>query len=226
MTAPRFLRAVVDTPFEIASVRPGLAERVRDIVDVSRVLPDRVRPPLPTPAPAPPPVAPAPPVAPVGGTPFDGLPTPSPGDRIRAEDFRRITQCLQLVQQATVLSSTLFGRTLGEARTALQAQGWQLDRVLSVFGQDVAAGGAHEDRRVVQVVPASLGLNRVHLVVTEAVATQRLAPNLVGLSHAEAMERLRAAVGEVTMQDVAVSAPALGGLTLGDAVSAVSAPTR
>jgi hypothetical protein len=154
---------------------------------------------------------------PTSDNPFNELPYPSPGDRIKAEDFRRLSQSLAVLQQMTVLSAALFGHTLGEARLALAAQQFVVERVLTVFGREVPGGDASLDSRtIVQVMPVALGERGLLVVVAEAVETRRLAPNLIGRTYGEARDLLRATVG-----DAGGPAPApvgsLVNLTLGEA---------
>jgi len=187
------------------TLRPELTRTL-----VTRTLPDlRVfRPPVRTAPPgvaAPPAAAPpaaTPPVVlpvapPTSDNPFNELPYPSPGDRIKAEDFRRLSQSLAVLQQMTVLSAALFGHTLGEARLALAAQQFVVERVLTVFGREVPGGDASLDSRtIVQVMPVALGERGLLVVVAEAVETRRLAPNLIGRTYGEARDLLRATVGD------------------------------
>jgi hypothetical protein len=154
---------------------------------------------------------------PTADNPFTDLPYPSPGDRIKADDFRRLSQCLAVVQQMAALSAALFGHTLGEARLALAAQQFVIERVLTVFGREVAGTGdaSLDSRTIVQVVPAVLGERRLLVVVSEAVETRRLTPSLVGRTYTEARDLLRATVGDAGGASVPVGS--LVNLTLGEA---------
>jgi hypothetical protein len=174
------------------------------------------------PTPAVPPVS----VGTSAANPFNALPHPNPGDRIRSDDFRHFSQCLEAIQQACTLSASLFGRTLADAKQAIAAQQYTIARVMSVFGTVLTAGDASLDQRsVVQVQPVAFGERALLVVVSEAVETRRLAPNLTGLTHAEAMDRLHAALGDVTFPQTNVTAGQLVGRTLSDAASAVVQPT-
>src|SRR5947208_15503923 len=72
-------------------------------------------PPAPPPAPAPTP-APAPPPAPIpvvvppapGSNPFDQLPFPAPGERIKADDFKTLSQALKIIADIAALTANLF----------------------------------------------------------------------------------------------------------------------
>lgn len=182
-----------------------------------------------TPAPAPPPASPAPvsapavAPAPAGPNPFDELPYPSPGDRIRADDFKRLSTCLRLIYEAERLSSTLFGRTYGEGKVALASQQYVIDRVMSVFGSELVDGAdpALDARKIVSVAPVLLGEHRVLVVVTEAVTTQRLSPNLTGQTFMQATAQLRAVLADATLPVTPIAAPSLVGRSLAEAREAI-----
>jgi len=173
------------------------------------------------PAPAPPPAprpAPAVPVAPASN-PFEDLPLPSPGDRIKADDFKKLSQSLRVVYNAFMLSGALFGRSFGEAKSLLAAQQYVVTSVMSVFGSEIdnLNDSSLDARKVIQVIPAKLGERNVAIVLTEAVETRRFAPNLLGLSYREASERLRATLGDITYPVSSMPATQLVGLTLAEA---------
>lgn len=173
------------------------------------------------PAPAPPPAprpAPAVPVAPASN-PFEDLPLPSPGDRIKADDFKKLSQSLRVVYDAFMLSGALFGRSFGEAKSLLAAQQYVVTSVMSVFGSEIdnLNDSSLDARKVIQVIPAKLGERNVAVVLTEAVETRRFAPNLLGLSYREASERLRATLGDITYPVSSMPATQLVGLTLAEA---------
>jgi hypothetical protein len=153
------------------------------------------------------------------GNPFQELPFPSPGDRIKADDFKKLSQGLQMIYDAYALSSALFGRTFGEAKLALASQQYFVRRVMSVFGTEIGdpADASLDNRKVIQVLPMLLGERHVMVILTEAVETRRFAPNLLGLSYREASERLRAVLGEITFPTTPMSASQLVGLTLTEA---------
>jgi hypothetical protein len=159
--------------------------------------------------------------------PFNHLPRPSPGDRIRAEDFRQLSSCLELVHDATLLSAALFGHTLAEARPFIAGQGRSIAGVLSVFGAVLSAANDQslDQRRIVQVLPVVLGEPEVHVVVTEAVETRRLSPSLVGLAYPAVVEQLRGSLGQGTTPSVRITAPSLVNLSLSDAANAVATTT-
>lgn len=211
------LRAGVDK----VALRPDLL-RVRPEV-IAR--PD-LRIPLPAPprpVPAPPPAAPQPqplppPVVPPApaDNPFATLPFPSPGDRIKAEDFKRLSQSLMLIHDAWMLSASLLGRTFGEAKQALTSQQYEIQRVMSVFGNELAGLGdpSLDSRKVIQVVPLELGTKGVAVVLTEAVETRRSVPNLMNLTYREAQERLHGVLGDVSVPSNPLTASQLVGLSL------------
>lgn len=151
--------------------------------------------------------------------PFDGLPFPSPGDRIKADDFKKLSQSLRIVHDMSLLSSSLFGRNFSEARLALASQQYEIYKVMSVFGTEIdnPDDASLDDRKVIQVFPVVMGERRLIVVLTEKVETRRFAPNLLGLTYREASERLRAVVGEVTFPGAPVSASQLVGLSLAEA---------
>jgi hypothetical protein len=168
----------------------------------------------PTPAPAAPP-APAIP-APPAGSPFASLPFPSPGDRIKADDFKALSQSLNILYSVAVVSASLFGVTFAEAKAALGAQRYSILRVMTVFGSELAnpADSSFDTRKVIQVLPAAPGDSRVLVVVTEAVDTRRFAPNLVGLTYRDAQSKIQTLLADVTITGAPPTAPQLTGLTL------------
>jgi hypothetical protein len=160
----------------------------------------------------PPPLVPAAPA----DNPLASLPFPSPGDRIKADDFKKLSQSLMVVRDAWQLSGSLLGRTFSEAKQALTAQQYLIQRVMSVFGNEVAnlADPSLDGRKVIQVVPIELGGKSVAVVVTEAVETRRTVPNLLNLTYAEASERLHGVLGDITVASSSVSTEQLVGLSL------------
>ncbi len=234
MTVPLNFRALnfrdaVRAPLAASSVAT-IAEPLRLRPEVFTRRPPIVLPTAPQPAPAPaPPPQPAPPAptaaAPVlppvpDENPFAGLPFPSPGDRIRAEDFRRISTCLSLIHDATLLSAALFGRTLAEARPFLAAQNRRLAQVMTVLGAvlETVDDTRFDGHRVFQVIPMTLGEPDVHVVVTEAIETQRLTPDLTTAANYDAASAmLRATVGPGPRPSTPVAVPSLVGRTLEEA---------
>jgi hypothetical protein len=176
------------------------------------------QPPL-APVPAPVPIVPAAP----GANPFAELPYPAPGDRIKADDFKKLSQSLKIISDMALLSAQLFGRTLGEAKGALAGQGYMVGRVMSVFGSE--PGGptdtSFDGRRVLQVLPAGLGDKNVLVLVSEAVETRRFTPNFttggVGYTYRQAVETMRSVLGEAGMAGLPMDAPSLLQRTLAQA---------
>ena len=198
---------------EVMKLRPELIAR-----------PDLVLRPAPQPQPpspalvsqplAPPVVPPAP-----AENPFASLPFPSAGDRIKADDFKRLSQSLMLVRDALMLSGSLLGRTFGEAKQALVSQQYEIQRVMSVFGAELAQLGdpSLDSRKVIQVIPLDLGTKAVAVVLTEAVETRRSVPNLMNLTYREASERLQGVLGDVSVPSSPMQAQQLVGLSLDQA---------
>lgn len=176
------------------------------------ILPRPSAPPIITAMPAPPPVVPAAPTE----NPFASLPFPSAGDRIKAEDFKKLSQSLIVIRDSWRLSGSLLGRTFGEAKQALTSQQYLIQRVMSVFGNEIGDLGdpSLDARQVIQVVPIELGEKSVAVVVTEAVETRRTVPNLLNLTYAEASERLHGVMGDVTVPSSGMTAAQLVGLSL------------
>lgn len=209
------------------ALRPDLARlQLEPILRPDITLP---APPRPEPLPAPPPVAqPLPPPvvrpAPAENT-FSNLPFPQAGDRIKAEDFRRLSQSLVLIRDALSLSASLLGRTFGEAKQALVSQQYEIQRVMSVFGTELAQLGdpSLDGRKVIQVVPIELGTRAVAVVLTEAVETRRSVPNLLNLTYREASERLQGVLGDVSVPSNPMTASQLVGLTLDQAKAVTGA---
>jgi hypothetical protein len=168
--------------------------------------------------PAPPPPATAPGL-------FDRLPFPQAGDRIRAEDVRTLSQALRAVFDAVAVSSALVGRRFGEARLALVGQQYRVERAVTVFGTELGDPNdpALDGRLVLLVTPMVLGEPRVAVILSEAVDTRRMTPNLLGLTHGEAVERLSLLVGDADPTGPPVPAPDLMGLTLDQAVGSSAA---
>lgn len=151
--------------------------------------------------------------------PLTALPFPNPGDRIRADDFRSLSQSLVLIRNTFALSGSLLGRPFSQARSVLEAGNYHIVMVMSVFGTIIEnlEDPSLDNRKVIQVLPVSLGTPQVVVVLTEAVETRRFAPNLIGLTHKEASERLRNILGDVTFPSVSKTAGQLVGLSLAEA---------
>jgi hypothetical protein len=202
----------------MASLTPIQRLNGGPILDHPSRIGDGIIPPVPgaVPAPTVPPVIGA--LAP-GSNPFDHLPFPAPGDRIKADDFKALSQALTIVANMSKLSGSLLGHAFAEARTLLVGQGYQLVRVMSVFGTEIDNLGdtSLDARKIVQVVSTGLGGPGIAVVVTEAVDARRFVPNLSGLTYPQALERVHALVGQVPPGATAPTAPALVGLTLADA---------
>jgi len=224
--SPAALRAAITPSPAIGAIR--IPPRV--------VLPPIVPlPPSPAPpSPAPTPPAPAPPVAvlpvlpPVPDeNPFNHLPFPAPGDRIRADDFRQLSSCLQLIQASTQLSAALFGQTVAAARPFLAAQGRVLSRILSVFGTvlEDATNTSFDQRVIMMVLPVVIGEPEVQVIVSEEVETRRLTPNLVDLNYAAADGALRASIGQGTVAASPTRVPNVTGIALADAIASLGAPS-
>ncbi len=201
------------------AIRPGLD---RLLVERGfRTVPSSPPTQSPSPPPAPPTPMSAPPTLPAApeANPFASLPFRSPGDRIKSDDFNALAKGLQIIGDSYVLAGALFGVPFAQAKVQLAAQQYEIDRVLTVFGAEVSSqtDGSLDSRKVIQVVPSSLGARRVMIVVTEAIETRRLAPNLLGLTYADAVERQRAAFGEGTFPAVSITAAPLVGRSLADA---------
>ena len=64
-------------------------------------------------------------------------PSRRPGDRIKAEDFRRLSQGLQVLADAYALSGATFGHPFGQVKLALAAQQYEIARVVSVHGVEL-----------------------------------------------------------------------------------------
>lgn len=175
----------------------------------------------PGPPPTPPPPSAAPPAVPAAPVmnPFASLPFRSPGDRIKADDFNALAKGLQIIGDMYALSGALFGSSYAQAKLLLTAQQYQIARVVSVFGAEVDSldDTSLDTRKVIQAVPVSLGDKRLLLVVTEAVETRRFAPNLLGLTYREALERQRAIVGEGTFPSTPITLSSLTAQSLKDA---------
>lgn len=186
----------------------------------------------PQPPPSPQPTVPAQPATPPpmplpeppAGNPFAALPFPSPGDRIKSDDFKRLSQCLRILYDTYVLSGALFGRLFGEARAALTVQQYEVVRVISVFGAELTGAGdpSLDSRKVLQVAPLTLGEKQVIVVVSEAADTRRYMPDLTGKTYRQAMEIVQTQLGDVLSQGGPLSVPQLVGMTVTEAERTVS----
>jgi hypothetical protein len=223
-TSPEMVRATALPP-----------KAARLMID-PQFIPPRVAPPPVPPTPPPPPVpvsapptvpahptVPALPAAPVE-TPFDKLPFPSPGDRVKADDFKILSQCLKLLNDMFVLASSLFGRPYGEVRMLLGSRGYQIGRVVTVFGNEIVdlSDTSFDNRAVVQVLPAGPGQPVVMLVLAEAVDNRVFAPNLTGgINYTTALDQVRSVLGSVGQQGPPINTPQLVGLSLADAFKTI-----
>ena len=190
----------------------ALRPRISDLI--SRIGPRLPGNPPVTPAPSPPAAPPAQPST----NPFDNLPMPSPGDRIKSDDFKKLSQCLRIISDTVTLCAALFGRPFGEAKQLLATQQFVVQKVMSVFGTDIDSSDSSLDaRRVVQALPLKLGERNLAIVLSEAVESQRVAPNLLGLTYREASERIRTTLGDITFPLSSMPATPLVGLTLTEA---------
>ena len=216
MADPMWTRVLRRDVREIA--RAGAKIAVRERMPEHPPAPPPAPPPGRTPPPPPVAVPPSLPAAPVAN-PFASLPYRSPGDRIKSEDFNALAKGLQIVGDAYVLAGALFGVPFGQAKLQLASQQYEIDRVMTVFGNEVSeqADGSLDGRKVIQIVPSALGERRVMIVVTEAVETRRLAPNLLGMTYRDALERQRAVFGEGTFPAIQMNAVPLVGQSLRDA---------
>jgi hypothetical protein len=158
------------------------------------------------------------PAAPAGtlSNPFTELPFPSPGDRIKSDDIKKLSQSLRILYDAFTLSSMLQSHTFGKARLALNAQQYQIERVITVFGTVLSNPDdtSLDSHKVLQVIPVELGQRQVTVVVTEAVETRRFAPNLSGLTYRDATERVRLLMGDLIRGIPAKPVPPITNLTL------------
>ena len=194
---------------EVMKLRPDLIARpdlvLRPQAPQSTPIVRPLQPPVVPPAPA--------------ENPFESLPFPSAGDRIKADDFKRLSQSLMLIHDALMLSASLLGRTFAEAKQALVSQQYEIQRVMSVFGNELAQLGdaSLDGRKVIQVIPLDLGTKDVAVVLTEAVETRRSVPNLMNLTYREASERLEGVLGDVAVSSNPMQAQQLVGLSLDQA---------
>ncbi len=223
------------TPIANITARPDLVDFIHNIGIVGPAItpPRPVPAPAPSPAPAPvtpppAPIAPAPPLplpTPPATSPFANLPFPNPGDRIRAEDFQTLSLSLRLLYETYVLGGSLFGMNFEAARTRLTSQGYQIARVLSVFGADLSPDDTALAARIVLLVqPLTLGERQVTLVLSEVATAPgpRTMPDLTRrFTFRQAEEALRAQLGDVP-PGAPIAAPDLRGMTLTEAQRAIA----
>ena len=207
-----------------------LADAIRDReIDVllrpDRLTPPNLRPILPfiPPQPVfqPPPALPAAP----GANTFAELPFPSPGDRIKADDIKKISQSLRIIYEMSVLSASLMGHTYKEVRLALGTQQYEVRRVMSVFGTELdnPADTSLDNRKVIQVIPLELGTHNVGVILSENVDTRPFAPRLDRGSHTykSAVDNMKALLKDVAFTGPPKTAPQMAG-TLEEAIRRVS----
>jgi len=151
--------------------------------------------------------------------PFQNLPFPSPGDRIQADDFKRLSLSLRIVSDFAKLSGSLFGRNFRDGKLALIAQQYTIEQVMSVFGTEIDNSDDEtlDDRKIIQVLPVELGTQRVKVVLTEAVETRRFAPDLIGLTYRDGSAKLKSILGDITFPSTSINASELVGLSLAEA---------
>jgi hypothetical protein len=158
-----------------------------------------------------------PPRAP-GSNPFKELPYPNPGDRIKADDYKKLSQSLKIIYDIYRLSGTLFGRSFGEAKLVLRSHQYEIQGVMTVFGTET---GSLDDekldhRKVIQVLPVEPGEPRVIVILTEAVEIRRTVPKLIGKTYKEAREILGSALGDVAFPAAPMTTPDLIGASLSE----------
>lgn len=158
-----------------------------------------------------------------GDNPFKNLPYPSPGERIKSDDFKTFSRGLQAIYDIYRLSAALFGKDFGEVKTALVSQGYEIQRVMSVFGNEIKRldDNALDSRKVIQIMPVELGETNVIVILTEAVETRRTVPNLLGKTYNEAKSLISNVLSDVTLPMTPVTAPNLTGTTLSNARGAL-----
>jgi hypothetical protein len=152
------------------------------------------------------------------------LPFPSPGDRVKADDFKALSQSLKQLYDLFVLTSTLFGRPYGDVRLLLGSRGYQLARVVTVFGNEITdvTDTSLDSRKVLQVVPAEPGHPAVMLVLAEAVDNRLFTPNLTsGINYTTAVEQVKSVLGNTVRQGAPINTPQLVGLSLADAFNMI-----
>lgn len=156
------------------------------------------------------------PPQPPASDPLQNLPFPNPGDRIRSDDFKTLSQAIRLISDTFALTGTLFGRSLAQAIAVLEAGKYEIASVMTVFGAELERydDPSLEKRKVIQVTPVQLGRPDVVIVVSEAVETRRFAPNLLGLTYRDASERLHNIMGDVSFPSRPINASELVGLKL------------
>ncbi len=158
-----------------------------------------------------------------GTNPFKQLPFPSPGDRIKADDFKVLSQGLKIIHETYILSSSLFGSNFKEARLVLASQQYEVKKAMTVFGTqtDNPDDESMDNRKVIQIVPVEPGEKQVAVILTEAVETRRLSPNLLGKSYKEASDIMRNVLGDITSSGTPMDASQLVGLPLSEAKEAL-----
>lgn len=220
-------------PLEV--FRPGVADRIAPLQPMPL---QPFTPPVPPPA-SPPVLLPPAPVAeptltaPAPGNPFAALPHPAPGDRIRADDFKNLSQALRIIYDAFALSAALYGYSLGEARLALASREYEIARVLTTGGAEPGGPGdpSLDGRRVLQVIPIVLGERRVSVLVGETVENRRYMPDLVGsgVTYGQAAQVVRDRLADLPTTGAPMVVPDLNNLSLTDAYRVLvgePAPTR
>lgn len=171
------------------------------------------------------PVAPVPSIpAPAISNALNDLPFPNAGDRIKSDHFRALSQSLTVIAESYALASALFGRRFSEARAILASQQYQIERVISVYGTELAGSedATLDSRVVLQVQPVTLGERRIQIVLSEVGETRRFAPNLLGMSYADALNTLRTVLGDAAVSGPTITTPNLVNQSLSEAAESVT----
>jgi len=153
--------------------------------------------------------------------PFKNLPVDEIGEAkpIKAGHVQKIYDSLKIIYDTYSLTGEVFGQSFGEAKRTIAAKDYRIQKIMTVFGKEIdnQEEESMDDRKVIQVLPTELGEQDVAVILTEVVKTQRLMPNLEGLTYEEASERLRETLSDVTLPSSPVRAPELVDLSLSKA---------
>ena len=164
------------------------------------------------------------PSAPNADNAFDQLPFPVPGDPIRSNDIGNISRALTNVRDAYVLSAVCCGQDFGKARGILAAQGYTIERAITVYGVEMAApeDASLDARKTLHIYPSAPGTRKVIVILSERQEERRFMPNLTGRTYREAQEMLRQQLGEVSLRVAPLTMPDLRGMTVAEARSALA----
>lgn len=135
-----------------------------------------------------------------GVNPFKDLPFPSPGERIKSDDFKKLSQSLNIIHDIYSLSSAMCGQDFGEVKLVLLSQQYEIEKIMTVFGAEIdnLESETLDNRKVLQIMPIELGEKQVAIILCEAVESKRLTPDLKKETYMSSLTKLHSILADVT----------------------------